>query len=211
MIEKMFDMENKEELFKYLNSLNIDKEFEELMHNNIQEQDNKWFEQITNQLKQFGKLELYKWLFTSSIHPSNIKYIHRYELLLHILLNIPEKKFFNKKLDRNKFEHFIQWFEKKFSSYFYMIEDWEPFNQLKLIPIFFKGEKFHFFYGSLERPYEFYKQLQEILFLKRIDELEDYKNEYINSLSFQTQILKKLNFVLGRKEFGQRAHSHLAT
>ena len=47
----MFDMENKEELFKYLNSLNIDKEFEELMHNNIQEQDNKWYKQITNQLK----------------------------------------------------------------------------------------------------------------------------------------------------------------
>ena len=86
-----------------------------VMQNNIQEQDNKWFEQITNQLIQFGKLELYKWLFISVIHPSNIKYIHRYELLLHILLNIPEEKFFKKKLDRNKFEHLIQWFEKNFS------------------------------------------------------------------------------------------------
>ena len=99
---------------------------------------------IINQLKQFNKLELYQWLLISNLHPLNAKYIHRYELLIYTLIKIPESEFLNKKLDRNKFKFIVQWFEKKFALSFNTMEDWTPFSQMKLIPLFFEKNKYYF-------------------------------------------------------------------
>lgn len=145
---------------------------------------------LIDKFKQFNKKEMYLWLIVSAIHPSNQKFIIRYELLIYTLLSIPEDNFSNKSLSRRKFEHFIQWLEKKYSQSFFLMEDWEPFEQTQLIPIFFEKKRYYFFYGASERPYEAIKQFQEILFTNNTTELEDIKKEFLLSLNFQTEILE---------------------
>ncbi|MGP2657856.1 hypothetical protein ACOJTA_12535 [Malaciobacter sp. WC5094] len=186
--EKMFDMNN-EKIQELLSSGKLKQKFgnyEDTLSDN-------WIEDIQNQLKQFNKLELYQWLTISSLHPSNNIFVTRYELLIYTLLNIPEKDFLNKKFNRNKFEFVIKWFENKFASRFIVMEDWEPFSQMKLIPLFFEKNKYYFFYGASERPYEFLKHYQDILFTKDINNLKELKNEYLISLDFQTKILKSFS------------------
>ena len=151
-IEKMFDM-NKEEVQELLKSSDLKQKLENKMDDD--KSNNEWIIDIEDQLKQFNKLELYQWFLISSLHPSNNIFITRYEFLMYTLLNIPENKFLNKKFNRNKFEYIIRWFENKFASSFIMMEDWEPFWQMKLIPLFFEKNKYYFFYGASERPYEF--------------------------------------------------------
>ena len=149
--------------------------------------------ELIEQFTQYNKKELYQWLIVSMIHPSNQKFGIRYELLIHTLIAITEDKFSNKIFTREDFEEFISWFEKKYSSYFLMMEDFEPFKQTKLIPLFLDGEKYYFFYGSLERPYEALKQFHEIIFSVNIEELNNIKSEFLFSLQRQTDILTKLS------------------
>ena len=101
------------------------------------------YKEIISQFKQYNKQEMYQWLLTSAIHPSNQRYIIRYELLIYTLLSISESDFADKPLSRPKFEHFIKWFEKKYSQQFFMMEDWEPFEQTQLIPIFFEKKRYY--------------------------------------------------------------------
>lgn len=145
--------------------------------------------EIINKFKQFSKQEIYKWLLVSIIYPSNQRYIIRYELLIHTLLSINDKDFFNNQLNESKFKNFIEWFEEKYSHYFIMMEDWEPFEQTQLIPIFFENKKYNFYYGALERPYEAIKHFQQILFTEKIIELESTKIEFLLSLEIQTKVL----------------------
>ena len=148
---------------------------------------------LTEKFTQFSKKELFQWLIVSMIHPSNQKFGIRYELLIHTLIAIDEDKFSNKVLTREKFEEFISWFEKEHSNYFIMAEDLNQFIQTKLIPLFLDGKKYYFFYGSLERPYEFLKQFYEIIFSLDIEELNNVKSEFLFSLQCQTDILTELS------------------
>jgi len=149
-------------------------------------------QELIKQLSKYNKKELYQWLIVSMIHPSNQKFGIRYELLIHTLLAIEEDKFINEKLTKEKFEEFISWFEKEYSNHFVMMEDFEPFSQLKLIPLFLDKDKYYFFYGSLERPYEALKQFHEIVFSVDIEELNEIKSEFLFSLKQQTDILTEL-------------------
>lgn len=45
-------------------------------------------------------------------------------------------------------------------------------------------------YGASERPYEFLKHYQDILFSNSIEDFKELKTEYLKSLDFQTSILK---------------------
>lgn len=144
---------------------------------------------LINKFKQYKKYELYKWLVVSALHPSNQKYIIRYEFLVYTLLSIPEQDFLNNRLSRPQFEYLIKWFEKNYAHSFAMMEDWEPFEQAQLIPIFFQKNKYYFFYGASERPYEAIRQFQEILFMNSIEKLNDIKKEFLTSLNIQTHVL----------------------
>jgi hypothetical protein len=148
--------------------------------------------ELIEQFIQYSKKEFYQWLVISMIHPSNQKFGIRYELLIHTLISINEKKFLNNKLTREKFAKFISWFEQKYSSHFVMMEDFEPFSQKKLIPLFLDGKKYYFFYGAMERPYEYIKQFYDIIFSVEIKEIENIKSEFLSSLKRQTDILTKL-------------------
>jgi len=147
---------------------------------------------LIKKLSKYNKRDLYLWLIISMIHPSNQKFGIRYELLIHTLLAIEEDKFLNEELTKEKFEEFISWFEKEYSNYFVTMEDFEPFSQMKLIPLLLDRKKYYFFYGSLERPYESLKQFYDILFSIKIKELEDIKYKFLSSLQRQTDILTKL-------------------
>lgn len=145
-----------------------------------------------NKFIKYNKIELYEFLTISIIHPSNQKFITRYDWLIYILLSIDENKFMNQPLSQKKFKDFIKWFEKHYSSNFISEEDFTPFNQLNLIPFLTNRNKYYFFYGLLERPYEILKNLYEIIFSLDIDELKDIKNFLLLSLQKQTNILTKL-------------------
>ncbi|MFK5976677.1 MAG: hypothetical protein QM493_09235, partial [Sulfurovum sp.] len=149
-------------------------------------------QKLIEQFSKYNKKDLYLWLIVSMIHPSNQKFGMRYELLIHTLISIEENKFLHETLTKEKFEEFISWFEKEYSNYFIMMEDFEVFKQTKLIPLFLDGKKYYFFYGSLERPYEFIKQFYEIVFSTNIEELNNIKNEFLSSLQRQTDILNRL-------------------
>ena len=148
--------------------------------------------ELIEQFTQYNKKELYQWLIISMIHPSNQKFGIRYELLIHTLIAISEDKFSNKILTKEAFEEIISWFEKEYSNNFIMMEDFEPFKQIKLIPLFLDGKKYHFFYGSIERPYESLKQFNEIIFSIDIEELNNIKSEFLFSLQRQTDILTEI-------------------
>ena len=61
------------------------------------------YKEIIRQFKQYNKKEMYQWLIVSAIHPSNQRYIIRYELLIYTLLSIPEDDFSNKSLMKSLF------------------------------------------------------------------------------------------------------------
>ncbi|MCT7499954.1 hypothetical protein [Aliarcobacter cryaerophilus] len=149
--------------------------------------------ELIEQFTRYNKKEFYQWLVVSLAHPSNQKFGIRYELLIHTLISINEEKFSNKILTREEFEEFISWFEQKYSNHFIMMEDFQPFKQTNLIPLFLDGEKYYFFYGSLERPYEALKQFHEIVFSVNIEELNNIKSEFLFSLQRQTDILTNLS------------------
>jgi len=148
--------------------------------------------ELIEQFIKYNKKELYQWLSISMIHPSNQKFGIRYELLIHTLIAISEDKFSDKILTKEIFEEIISWFEKEYSNNFIMMEDFEPFKQTKLIPLFLDGKKYYFFYGSSERPYEALKQFFEIIFPVNIEELNNIKSEFLFSLQRQTDILTDL-------------------
>ncbi len=149
--------------------------------------------ELIKQFTLYSKKEFYQWLTVSMIHPSNQKFGNRYELIIHTLISINEDKFSNNLLTREKFEEFISWFEKEYSNNFIMMEDFVPFKQTNLIPLFLDGQKYYFFYGSSERPYEALKQFHEIVFSVNIEELNDIKSEFLFSLQRQTDILTNLS------------------
>lgn len=154
------------------------------------------FSFITNWLKNYNIRELFLWIQTTAVHPANQLFQIRFELLLCLLFSIRPEKFRNKDLTRDQFENFIEDFDKRFSHHFHAVEDWKPFNQLKLIPYFLNRGKYYFSYGNLERPYEFLRQFEN-LFL--IDKDEDTPSEFLVikkmltlSLEFQSRIIERL-------------------
>lgn len=149
-------------------------------------------DELIEHFTQYNKKEFYRWLIVSMIHPLNQKFGIRYELFIYTLASINEEIFSNKILTREKFKEFIFWFEQKHSNYFLTMEDFEPFKQTKLIPLFLDGEKYYFFYGSFERPYEALKQFHKIVFSVNIEELNNIKSKFLFSLQRQTDILTNL-------------------
>lgn len=165
--------------------------------------------ELIKQFSKYNKKELYQWLIVSMIHPSNQKFGIRFELLIYTLLSMNEEQFLNKPLKRKNFESLISWFEKKYSTDFVMMEDFTPFDQRKLIPIFLDGQKYYYFYGPSERPYEFIKQFHEILFDLDNEKTNEIKAEFILSLERQTKILTHL--VKNRESCNQSSNIYIPT
>lgn len=152
---------------------------------------------IKDWMKNYNVRELFLWIQTLAVHPANQLFQTRFETLLGFLFSIPTEKFSGNTLTRNEFCDFIQDFETNFSHHFLMFEDWQPFRQLKLIPYFFQNRKYYFFYGDLERPYEFLRQFDDLYLIDNDEsiyrEFALIKELFTRSLDFQSQIIEKLN------------------
>lgn len=152
---------------------------------------------IKEWMQKYNPKELFLWIQTTAIHPANQIYQIRFELLLGLLFSIPAKQFKGNAITRDEYKSFIEHFEDDFSRYFLMLEDWQPFGQLKLIPYFLDRKKYYFFYGQLERPYEFLQQFENIFLLTNYQEtygeLSQLKKLFVLSLQFQTNLIEKIN------------------
>jgi len=159
----------------------------------------KSIEEIVREIRkwmcEYHPITLYKWIFTISIHPSNQIYLARFDFLLSILTSINYSQFRKKILDYERFIGYINEFKKDSDDLFLYFEDYVPFSQLKLIPYFFERNKYYFFYGQSERPYELLRNLDKIFISETNDftELLLIKKIFLQVLKYQTSILKTLN------------------
>jgi len=106
---------------------------------------------------------------------------------------ITKEEFSNQKTERSDIVDFFKTIKEDFDEMFFMVEDYTPFNQNKLIPLFLNGNKYYFFYGLIENPYTRIKIISNII--NDIDTtkhpfFDEYKRNFYDSLLFQTNILK---------------------
>lgn len=144
-------------------------------------------------LRKFDPIQMALWLQIVACHPNNGLYILRVEYLLGLLLSIPSKEFGKEIADYDSvfflFENISEYYEELFSTF----EDFEGYDQTKLIPLFFKRKKYFFFYGNLERPYEEWMRVTEIYFYNDTSkELLSLEEDMLSSLSFQTRLLNQM-------------------
>jgi len=151
--------------------------------------------EITDWMVRFSKEELFLWINITSIHPNNQIYQKRLEFLLYLLIIIPNEEFKGKKLQKSEFEYFIKDFDVKYSVLFRSYEDFVPFNQFKFIPIVIEKQRYYFFYGNLDRPYEYLRSLIEIFLINNQEikqkDINLIKSITIQSLNFQTRIIEE--------------------
>lgn len=139
-------------------------------------------------LKDYKQIELLLWLQIMLCHPSNTRYAVRIEYLIALILSIEPEKFKNKEVNREVVQSLILKSEETLSGYFMMMEDFEGFDQHKLIPFVFKGESYSFFYADYERPFEYLKQFVRI-FIEEVDGSEELEELFVCSLNFQNKLL----------------------
>jgi len=149
---------------------------------------------IADHLRRYNPTQLLLWIEVAAIHPSNQLFGKRFEFLLALLFSIPANCFEGKNLTRDLFIEIINLPNKH--SEFTALEDWQPFPQLKLIPFFMNGEKFYFFYGGIDRPYEELRQLVDIYMIDSSgnthEELTVLRKAFLLGLRRQTEIVCKL-------------------
>lgn len=144
--------------------------------------------------KRFSPIETYLWLNIIAIHPNNQDYQSRFRFLIGLLLSIPEDEFQSRIPGREVWSFFFNKISESFASIFEHLEDFQGFSQNLLIPIFHKSDRYYFFYGDLERPFELYKSFFDLYFIDYDDaELEELKIAFIESLSFQTNLLSHIS------------------
>lgn len=143
-------------------------------------------------MKKYDFNGLLMWLQATAIHPNNQLYQMRFEYLIACLLTIKETDFQNSALPYTEFKKHISTFFNATSKEFYITEDFQPYSQLKPIPYFCNGHKYYFFYGNLERPWEFINKLDYMYLKPQYQATEQLENIYLWSLTFQTNLLRDL-------------------
>lgn len=151
-------------------------------------------DEIFNWMKKYNFKQLLMWIQVTAVHPNNQLYQLRFEYLLACLLSIKPSEFLQEPLDSKSFEKFIFNYFKRVDRQFAHLEDFEAYNQLKLIPYFYNGEKYYFFYGALERPREFIEKFDWMYLKIDIDNViqNNLEELFKASLSFQTDLLEAI-------------------
>lgn len=144
--------------------------------------------EILKWMKKFSFTELLKWIQCTCIHPNNSLYQIRFEKLLALLITIDKKEFENNKLSREDFKCFIDNYYVYSNSTIAILEDFNTFDQTKLIPYFYNGDKRYIFYGSLERPIEFIEKF-DYMYLNSNLINDKIKSIFKLLIDFQTELL----------------------
>jgi hypothetical protein len=152
-------------------------------------------EKISTWMKQFNPEHVFLWIQVSAIHPANRRFQKRFEILLEVMFSIKDSEFEYNHLSRKEYEIFLTTFDLQSKVIFSQLEDWQPFEQSKLIPYFYNQKKYYFFYGDLERPYELLNRLGTLINLAHkelLAKISQVEFLFIKSLEFQTRLLAKL-------------------
>ncbi|MBC8487307.1 MAG: hypothetical protein H8D45_14855, partial [Bacteroidetes bacterium] len=151
-------------------------------------------EKLVEKIKVFEPKQFFEWINIISIHPSNQKNLIRFEYIMSAFFSIQEKEFQNEKNQREDIVNFFDEINPDLESYFLQVEDYDPFDQNKLIPLFINGNKYYFSYGLIENPYTRIKVLSNIIIdfdEETTNELIEFKQLFIHSLGIQTNILSE--------------------
>lgn len=149
--------------------------------------------EIRKRLSLYSFDKLYFWIAATAIHPNNRLFTVRFESVLACLLSVPAKKFANKKLTYKEFYKLLHEIDKTISPFTALLEDFEPFYQLKKIPLFTPEAKYYFFYGSYEQPYLIWNHLVEIVYPILLKLKHPLVSTIKASLEFQTQLIKRMD------------------
>lgn len=157
---------------------------------------NKDIKYLNAEIRKFEPLFFFEWLSITAIHPKNQKYLMRIELIMLAFFSIKETEFTKEKKTRKEFEQFLDFYKLEYSELFNFNEDFTPFSQNKLIPLFLNHDKYYFFYGLIENPYTRIKVLSNIL--NDIEEnqsttIDNLRNHFYLSLNIQTNILSNFD------------------
>ncbi|MES1220967.1 MAG: hypothetical protein ABUT20_36040, partial [Bacteroidota bacterium] len=128
-------------------------------------------------------------------HPSNQRFTHYIAYLIAETLAIPETKFGTKIFKNEDLKTLISQTRSVFHKITSITENFAGFDQNKLIPIFWTGRMFYYFYGLYDRPYEYWKELTEIFTSDTLNKVPEYlqiKDLITDSLRWQTDLLKKI-------------------
>lgn len=142
--------------------------------------------------RRFDKTQMFLLLQACSCHPSNQKYLHRFEHLIVLLLGIPEPAFKTSIPGRSEIIFLFEKIRDQQDMDFGEIEDFPGFPQQKLIPLFYGQKMYHIFYGTFERPIENWQQLIDITVATKnaSNTLSGFNQTLSKSLQWQTDLLK---------------------
>lgn len=150
---------------------------------------------LVDKIKQFDAKFFFEWISIIALHPSNQKYLMRLELLTAAFFSIEKESFTNEKKRRKDISDFFKELKVEFDSMFRMVEDYVPFEQDKLIPLFLSGNRFYFYYGLIENPYTRLKVLANAILSLDVGAhkgLQEVQNQFLISLNKQTEILEEV-------------------
>lgn len=125
-------------------------------------------------------------------HPSNQKFVHRIEYLIGEMFTISEKSYGVRAARRADIQLFLEHHEQYFKKSFEKLEEFDGFDQNKLIPLFWNRNCYYFYYSLYERPYESWKELTDAMSGINIDEIPDFvtfREQLVRSLEWQTELL----------------------
>lgn len=145
-------------------------------------------EKIRHWLKRFNLKDIILWFDAVASHPANQDYSLRISFATAIALSIDINKYEGQPFTRTKCINFFEQLSTLFGE-FDSLEDFTGFNQLNLIPLFWKHKKYYFYYASFERPHEELINFSKIyLGDNSTDEL--LEKMFISSLEHQTKVLE---------------------
>lgn len=146
-------------------------------------------------LTSYSPESVFVYLQAAMCHPANQKFVHRFEYLIAELLSIPGNSFSASPVTRLQFESFLDSHADYLNRSFSQIEDFEGFDQTKLIPFFWNQDRYYFFYSLYERPYESWKELTDAMTgpdFEDYPEFLSFKNLLALSLELQTSLLVEI-------------------
>jgi len=161
-------------------------------------------ESLKNLLKQFDPVESVTTFSALCAYPPNRKFQLRFEILVSLVCSINPNEFGGQRISEKDIEKILLELSQAYEERFTTLEDVTPPTNLETIHYYLKGKRHYFFYGLLERPYEFlehfemnYSCLNEVLNARLGYTAEDC---LALLLQYQTDMLRELKISFTKKQ-----------
>ena len=117
-------------------------------------------ESLKDLLRHFDPVELVTTFSALCAYPPNRKFQLRFEILISIVCSMHPSEFRGQRISKKDIEKILHELSKAYEQRFAALEDFTPPINLETIPYYLKGRRYCFFYGLLERPYEFLEHFE---------------------------------------------------